>query len=65
MRKSRLPDDALPGARDWYDPFIPMTEMNLGTTLTDSYTGPGFNHRWTRYDQGVTGYYGTFTLQAR
>jgi len=64
MRKARLPEDALPGARDWYDPFVPMTEITLGTTLAESYTGPGFDHRWARFDQGVTGYFGTFSLTA-
>lgn len=65
MRRARLPEDALPGARDWYEPFIPMAETTLGTTIEDSYVGPGFDHRWTRFDQGVTGYFGTFTLQPK
>lgn len=64
MRKARLPEDALPGARDWYEPFVPMTEITLGTTLAESYSGPGFGHQWARFDQGVTGYFGAFSLAA-
>jgi len=65
MRKARLPDDALLGAILWYDPFIPLTESTLGTTLNVKFAGPEFDHRWERSDPGVTGYYGAFRLTPR
>ena len=65
MRKARLPEDALQGAILWYDPFIPLTESTLGTTLNVKFAGPEFDHRWARSEPGVTGYFGAFRLSAR
>lgn len=62
MRKARLVEDSLQGAILWYDPFIPLEESTLGTTLNVKYAGPEFDHRWNRSDAGITGYYGTFKL---
>jgi hypothetical protein len=37
MRRAVLPDDVLQGATLWYDPFIPLVESTLATTLTNRY----------------------------
>jgi hypothetical protein len=66
MRRARLPEDALQGAILWYDPFVPLTESTLGTTLNVKYGGTEFDHRWQRSSEdGVTGYYGTFRIAPR
>ena len=65
MRKARLPEDVLQGSILWYDPFIPLEESTLGTTLHARYSGPEFNNRWSRSDPGVSGYYGAFSLEPR
>ena len=62
MRKARLPEDALQGARPWYDPFIPMTESTLGTTVNTAYSGSDFNQRWNKSEPTISGYFGTFVL---
>jgi len=64
MRKARLPEDALPGARHWYDPFIPLTAVTLGTTVNNRYQGDDFSIRWDVYDSGTSGYFGKFLLDA-
>jgi hypothetical protein len=65
MRKARLPDDAMKGARLWYDPFIVLTESTLATTLDSRYTGPDFDLTWDDTDVGVKGYYGRFSVTPR
>ena len=65
MRKSRLPEDALPGAIHWYDPFVSLTAFTLGTTLNNRYQGQDFNLRWDVADSGTSGYFGRFLLAAR
>jgi len=65
MRKAQLPDDALPGAIRWYDPFIALEEYELGTTLNTAYKGTEFNYRWNISDPGTRGYFGTFRLDGR
>ena len=65
MRKAKLPEDGLQGAILWFDPFIPLEESTLGTSLQDSYSGPEFNYLWSKNDGGTTGYFGTFSLTPR
>jgi hypothetical protein len=62
MRKACLVEDSLQGAILWYEPFIPLAEATLGTTLNVRYAGADFGHRWDRHDAGITGYFGAFKL---
>ena len=61
-RKVRLPEDAHPGSRTWYGPFIPMTESTLSTPLVYQYEGQGFGRQWQDDNSGITGYMGSFSL---
>jgi hypothetical protein len=63
LRKAILPEDALQGARLWYDPFIPLTESTLAVTVNNRYRGREFDTVWSRSEPGVTGYYGRFELK--
>ncbi len=65
IRKARLPEDALSGARRWYDPFIPLENAVLGTILNNRYQGRDFDARWDVYDSGTSGYFGRFLLATR
>ncbi len=65
LRKARLPQDAMQGARLWYDPFVPLEEATIAATLRMRYTGPEFRKRWELNDAGTTGYYGRFRWPAR
>jgi hypothetical protein len=65
MRKARPVEDSLQGALLWYEPFIPLREATLGTTLHVDYDGRDIGLMWRRDDPGITGYYGTFQLQPR
>lgn len=65
MRKAVLPDDVLQGSTLWYDPFIPLTESTLATTLNNKYAGGDFNNRWELSEPGTNGYYGRFQLSVR
>lgn len=62
LRRARLPEDALPGATLWYDPFIPLAESTLGTALSQRYSGTDFGQRWERNEASTSGYYGRFQL---
>ena len=64
MREAILPEDALPGALRWYDPFVPLTEYTLGTTLNTRYAGSDFNHKWDTSEPGTRGYFGSFKLDS-
>jgi hypothetical protein len=65
MRRSRLPEDAMKGATHWYDPFFPLAEFTMGTTLFNSYQGRDFDRRWDLTEPAITGYYGRFSLPSR
>ena len=65
MRRAQLPDDAMKGARLWYDPFIPLTESHLATTLNSRFAGSDFGRYWDDTNQGVKGYYGRFAVVSR
>jgi hypothetical protein len=63
MRRAYPRDDGMQGAVLWFDPFIPLTESMLGTTLAVEYTGDDFNHRWQRTHPEMTGYFGAFEFK--
>jgi len=65
MRRSRLPDDAMKGATHWYDPFFPLPDYTMGTTLFNSYQGRDFDRRWDLTEPAITGYYGRFSVPSR
>jgi hypothetical protein len=65
LRKARPIEDALQGAVLWYDPFIPLEETTLGTTLNTRYRGEEFSHQWDLRDQGISGYFGKFSADMR
>lgn len=62
MRRALLPDDVLQGATLWYDPFIPLVESTLGTTLNHRYWGEDFDQRWAHSEPTTSGYFGRFEL---
>jgi len=62
MRRAVLPDDVLQGATLWYDPFIPVVEATLGTTLDNRYWGGDFDQRWQHTEPTTSGYFGRFRL---
>ena len=62
MRRAVLPDDVLQGATLWYDPFIPLVESTLGTTLNHRYWGQDFDQRWEHSEPTTSGYFGRFRL---
>ncbi len=63
MRKANPPRDALQGAIRWYEPFVPLSEETLGMTLNTRYQGDEFDQHWDLNETGISGYFGTFTLQ--
>ncbi|MCC6857270.1 MAG: DUF1326 domain-containing protein [Bryobacterales bacterium] len=65
MRKAKPDQDGMQGATLWFDPFIPLRESSIGTTLQATYSGDEFNHKWKREHPEMTGYFGTFTLALR
>ncbi|MBI3665293.1 MAG: DUF1326 domain-containing protein [Acidobacteria bacterium] len=64
IRKARLPEDAHPGSRLWYQPFVPVAEPILGATLYYKYSGGSFARQWWESEPGITAYLGSFTLRA-
>lgn len=65
LRKAVLPQDALPGATKWYDPFVPMEETALGTVVLNRYSGREFNFVWNQSEPSTSGYFGRFVLHSR
>jgi hypothetical protein len=65
MRAAKLPQDALQGAILWFDPFIPLEESTLATTLQYKYAGKDFGQQWNKLEPTVSGYYGSFHLDTR
>jgi hypothetical protein len=62
MRKARLPEDAVQGAKRWYDPFIPLADATLGTALNNSFNGQDFSFHWEYNQPAITGFFGRFRL---
>lgn len=65
VRKAVLPDDALPGATKWYDPFVPLAEAELGTRVLSRYSARDFNFVWNEKHPMTSGYYGRFVFYTR
>ncbi len=65
VRKAVLPDDALPGATRWYDPFVPLEEAELGTRLVSRFMARDFGYIWNEHEPATSGYYGRFVLYPR
>jgi hypothetical protein len=65
LRKAKPLQDALQGAVLWYDPFIPMKESTLGMTVNTRYQGHEFDKQWNMNEPGISGYFGTFAVEAR
>ena len=65
LRKAKPIQDALQGAVLWYDPFIPMKESTLGMTVNTRYQGRDFDKQWNMNEPGISGYFGTFEVEAR
>jgi hypothetical protein len=63
LRRANLPDDALQGARLWYDPFVPLKESTLAVAMDNRYGGREFGTTWSWSEPGVTGYYGRFEIK--
>ncbi len=63
MRRASPRQDGLQGARLWFEPFIPLSQSTVGTTVRTEYTGDDFNRRWQRTHPEMTGYFGSFTLR--
>jgi hypothetical protein len=65
VRKAVLPDDALPGATRWYDPFVPLEEAELGTRIVSRFMARDFGYIWNDHEPTTSGYYGRFVLYPR
>ncbi len=65
VRKAVLPDDALPGATKWYDPFVPLEEAELGTRVVSRYSAGDFQYVWNIREPATSGYYGRFVFYPR
>jgi hypothetical protein len=60
MHRTDLPEEARSWAQPIHDPFIPLVTSTFATTSHVSYTGRDLNIRWTREENAITGYFGTF-----
>ena len=56
------PEDAHPGSRLWYEPFVSLTESTMATTTTYSYQDAELDIRWIDFEPRIAGYFGTFVL---
>ncbi|MGQ9917164.1 MAG: hypothetical protein ACUVS7_07080 [Bryobacteraceae bacterium] len=65
VRKAVLPDDALPGASRWYDPFVPLQQAELGTRVLNRYSAPVLHYVWSEQEPATSGYYGRFVFYSR
>lgn len=65
VRKAVLPEDALPGATRWYDPFVPLEQAQLGTRVLSRYSAPDFHYVWSEQEPATSGYYGRFVFYSR
>lgn len=65
VRKAVLPEDALPGAARWYDPFVPLEQAELATRVLSRYSAPDFHYVWSEQEPATSGYYGRFVFYSR
>lgn len=65
VRKAVLPEDALPGAARWYDPFVPLAEAELGTRVLSRFSARDFSFVWNEREPATSGYYGRFVFHLR
>lgn len=65
VRKAVLPEDALPGATKWYDPFVPLAEAQLGTRVQSRFSARDFNFVWNEREPATSGYFGRFVFYPR
>lgn len=65
VRKAVLPEDALPGATKWYDPFVPLAEAQLGTRVLSRFSARDFNFVWNEREPATSGYFGRFVFYPR
>ncbi|MEJ5366973.1 MAG: DUF1326 domain-containing protein [Bryobacteraceae bacterium] len=65
IRKAVLPDDALPGATRWYDPFVPLEEAELGTRVLSRFSAADFQYVWSDHEPTTSGYFGRFVFYPR
>ena len=63
VRKAQLPKDAHPGSLPWYQPFVALQHMTLGTTLDYEYQGNAFQRQWTDFMPSISSFYGDFSLR--
>jgi hypothetical protein len=61
-RKAQLPKDAHPGSSLWYQPFAPLGDPTLATSLLYEYLGNDFQRQWRELFAGITGYMGRFAF---
>jgi hypothetical protein len=60
MRRTRLADEAQSWAERIHEPFVKLSSWDLATTSHISYAGSELKIRWTREENAITGYFGTF-----
>jgi hypothetical protein len=60
MHRTDLPSEARSWAELIHDPFIKLSSPALTTTSHVRYSGQDLNIRWTREEDAITGYVGTF-----
>lgn len=65
VRKAVLPDDAVPGATRWDDPFVPLQQAELGTRVFSRCSAPDFHYVWSEQEPATSGYYGRFVFYSR
>ncbi len=60
MHRTDPPTEVRSWAELAHDPFVALSTSALTTTSYVRYTGPDLNVRWTREEDAITGYIGTF-----
>lgn len=66
VKRARLPEDAHPGSSRWYEPFVPLRNPSLATTLHYEYRGKDFGRQWREVSPPtISGYFGSFEISVR
>jgi len=63
MRRANLATDTETWGALIYEPFIELTSQTMGTPLRAKYSAPDQQRSWTRSEQMISGYYGTFAAR--